>query len=69
MLKTEGKLAWTDAYTMDSEDLTVLVNRSLAYSKNKDLKAALAVINECLSVIPKYCKAKDLQQRQLKLSK
>jgi tetratricopeptide (TPR) repeat protein len=55
----------TEAYKSDPKDPKVLYNLSLAYSKKKDFKTALAIINECLTANPNYPKANKLKQEIL----
>jgi lysophospholipase L1-like esterase len=59
----------TEAYNSNPKDPSVLYNLSLAYSKKKDLKAALEMINKCLIVEPKYPKADNLKQQIMNLLK
>ena len=51
----------TEANRSDPKDPTVLYNLSLAYSKKKDFKSALTMINKCLIVKP-YSEASKLKQ-------
>jgi lysophospholipase L1-like esterase len=55
----------TQAYKSDQKDPVVLYNLSLAYSKKKDFKSALPLINQCLVVNPKYPEAYSLKQQIL----
>jgi len=55
----------TEAYKSDSKDPLVLYNLSLAYSKKKDFKTALTIINKCLTVNPNYPEAENLKQQIL----
>ncbi len=55
----------TEAYKSTPSDPTVLYNLSLAYSKRKDFKRALAIINECLIADSNYPGAKDLKHQIL----
>lgn len=59
----------TEAYKTTPHDPVVLYNLSLAYSKKKDSKAALSMINQCLSAKPNYPEAKHLKQNILSGSK
>ena len=61
----------TQAYNSDPKDLLVLYNLSLAYSKKKDFRTALTLINKCLIANPNYQEANNLKQQilyQLKTS-
>jgi lysophospholipase L1-like esterase len=55
----------TEANSSDPKNPTVLYNLSLAYSKKKDFKRALAIINKCLVVKPHYLEAVNLKQQIL----
>ena len=55
----------TEAYKLNSKDPSVSYNLSLAYSQKKDFKAALAMIQKCLSVKPNYPEANKLKQQIL----
>jgi lysophospholipase L1-like esterase len=55
----------TEAHNSDPKDPSVLFNLSLAYFKNKDFKAALTMINVCLSVKPNYPEANSLKRQIL----
>ena len=55
----------TETYKSDPKDPMVLYNLSLAYSKKKDFKSALAMINKCLIMNPKYPEANKLKQQIL----
>ncbi len=55
----------TEANKSDPKDPTVLYNLSLAYSKKKDFKTALEIINKCLMVKPNYPEASNLKQQIL----
>jgi len=55
----------TEAYKSTPHDPTVLYNLSLAYSKRKDFKRALTIINECLIADSKYPGVKDLKHQIL----
>jgi tetratricopeptide (TPR) repeat protein len=55
----------TEAYNSNPKDLTVLYNLSLAYSRKKDFKTALTMINECLIANPNYSEANKLKQQIL----
>jgi lysophospholipase L1-like esterase len=55
----------TEAYKLNSKDPLVLYNLSLAYSKKKDFKTALTIINECLFAKPNYPEANNLKQQIL----
>ena len=55
----------TEAYKTGPEDPIVLYNRSLAYSKKKDCKTALTLINQCITANPNYPQAKNLRQQIL----
>jgi lysophospholipase L1-like esterase len=55
----------TEAYKLNSKDPLVLYNLSLAYSKKKDFKTALTMINECLFAKPNYPEANNLKQQIL----
>jgi tetratricopeptide (TPR) repeat protein len=55
----------TEAYKLNSKDPLVLYNLSLAYSKKKDFKTALTMINECLFAKPNYPEANKLKQQIL----
>ncbi len=59
----------TEACNSNRKDPTVLYNLSLAYSKMKDFKAALDIINKCLAMNPNYPEANILKGQILKLSK
>ncbi|MGA8265429.1 MAG: GDSL-type esterase/lipase family protein [Ignavibacteriaceae bacterium] len=59
----------TKAYNSDPKDTLVLYNLALAYSKKKDYKNALDMINKCLVLNPNYPGANNLKrqiQNQLK---
>ena len=61
----------TKAYNSDPKDTLVLYNLALAYSKKKDYKNALDMINKCLVLNPKYLAANNLKQQilnQLKIN-
>jgi tetratricopeptide (TPR) repeat protein len=53
------------AYDSDPKDLVILYNLSLAYSKKKDFKTALTLINEYLTANPNYPEALKLKQEIL----
>ena len=55
----------TDAYNSNPKDPSVSYNLSLAYSQKKNFKAALAMIQKCLSVKPNYHEANKLKQQIL----
>ena len=55
----------TEAYKSNQGDPLVLYNLSLAHSKKKEFKIALAEINECLAVKPNYPEANKLKQQIL----
>jgi lysophospholipase L1-like esterase len=55
----------TEAYNANPKDPLVLYNLSLAYSKKKDLKTALTLINKCLIANPNYPEANNLKQQIL----
>jgi lysophospholipase L1-like esterase len=55
----------TETYKSDPKDPMVLYNLSLAYSKKKDFKSALEIINKCLILNPKYPGANDLRRQVL----
>ena len=55
----------TEAYKSTPHDPTVLYNLSLAYSKKKDFKTALTIIDECLMANPNYPGAEDLKHQIL----
>ena len=55
----------TEAYKTGPEDPIVLYNLSLAYSKKKDFKTALTLINQCITANPNYPQAKNLRQQIL----
>jgi len=55
----------TEANKSDPKDPAVLYNLSLAYSKKKDFKTALAIINKCLILNPNYPKANKLKRQIL----
>jgi lysophospholipase L1-like esterase len=55
----------TEAYKLNSKDPLVLFNLSLAYSKKKDFKTALTMINECLFAKPNYPEANNLKRQIL----
>ena len=59
----------TEAYKINAKDPLVLYNLSLAYSKKKDFKTALTMINECLSAKPNYPEANSLKQQILSVFK
>ncbi len=59
----------TEAYKSDPKDPSVIYNLSLAYSKKKDFKTALELINKCLVLNPKYQEANDLKRRILNQDK
>jgi tetratricopeptide (TPR) repeat protein len=52
-----------EAYKSDPKDPSVLYNLSLAYSKKKDYKTALTMINGCLFAKPNYPGARSLKQQ------
>jgi len=52
-------------YKSTPHEPTVLYNLSLAYSKKKDFKTALTMINECLFAKPNYPEAAKLKQQIL----
>ena len=59
----------TKAYSSNPKDTLVLYNLALAYSKKKDYKNALDMINKCLVLNPNYPGANNLKrqiQNQLK---
>jgi len=58
-----------DAYKSNHRDSLVLYNLSLAFSKKKDFKMALGIINECLFVNPNYLEAHKLKQQILHQAK
>ena len=51
----------TEAYKSNPKDPLILYNLSLAYSKKKDFKPALTLINKCLIVNPDYPGANNLK--------
>jgi tetratricopeptide (TPR) repeat protein len=53
----------TEAHNSNPKDPLVLYNLSLAYSKKKDFKTALTMINECLFAKPNYPEANNLKQQ------
>ncbi|MFO7447387.1 MAG: tetratricopeptide repeat protein [Ignavibacteriaceae bacterium] len=55
----------TAAYKSNPRDPLVLYNLSLAYSKKKDFKTALTIINECLTVNPNHPEANSLKKEIL----
>jgi lysophospholipase L1-like esterase len=55
----------TETYKSDPKDAVVLYNLSLAYSKKNDFNSALAMINKCLILNPKYAEANELKQQML----
>jgi lysophospholipase L1-like esterase len=55
----------TKAYKSNPKDPLVLYNLSLAYSKKKDFKTALTMINECLKANSNYPDADNLKQQIL----
>ncbi len=55
----------TEANKSDPKDSSVLYNLSLAYSKKKDFKTALELVNKCLIIDPKYPEANDLKRKIL----
>ena len=59
----------TKAYKSSPEDPLVLYSLSSAYSKKKDFKTALSLINKCLMVNPNYPEAGKLKQQILMQSK
>ena len=59
----------TEAYNSNPKDPTVLYNLSLAYSKKKDFKLALEIIERCLVLKPNYPEAINLKQQILNLLK
>ncbi len=59
----------TIAHNSKPKDPTILYNLSLAYSKEKDLKSALATINKCLVEKPDFPGAVILRREILNLSK
>jgi len=59
----------TEAYNSNPKDSTVLYNLSLAYSKKKDFKTALDIIDKCLNANPNYPGANNLRQQILNLFK
>jgi len=54
-----------EANKSNPEDTFVLYNLSLAYSKKKDFKTALTLINKCLIANPSYPEANNLKQEIL----
>jgi len=56
----------TQASNSDPNDLLILYNLSLAYSKKKDFNTALTLINKCLEENPNYPEANNLKQQLLK---
>ena len=59
----------TEANKSDPKDPSVLYNLSLAYSKKKDFKTALELVNKCLILNPKYPEANDLKRKILNQDK
>ncbi|MGD8779036.1 MAG: GDSL-type esterase/lipase family protein [Ignavibacteria bacterium] len=57
----------TEAYNSNPKNPLVLYNLSLAYSKKKDFKTALSLIDKCLILNPDYPDANELKQQILKL--
>jgi tetratricopeptide (TPR) repeat protein len=55
----------TEAYKSDPGDPSILYNLSLAYSKKKDFKSAINIINKCLFESPSYTDARKLKQQIL----
>ena len=55
----------TEANKSDPKDPAVLYNLSLAYSKKKDFKKSLELVNKCLILNPKYPEANDLKRQIL----
>jgi tetratricopeptide (TPR) repeat protein len=55
----------TEAYKSTPHDPVVLYNLSMAYSKKKDFKRALTIINECLIADSHYPGVKDLRHQIL----
>ncbi len=56
----------TEAYKANPKDTLVLYSLSLAYSKKKDFKQALSMINQCLVVNPNYTEANNLKRQIVK---
>jgi tetratricopeptide (TPR) repeat protein len=54
-----------ETYKSDPKDPVVLYNLSLAYTKKKDFKTALDMINKCLILNPNYLAANELKSRLL----
>jgi len=52
---------------LNSKDAQVLYNLAGAYSKKKDYKSALNIINRCLSINPNYPQANNLKQQLMQL--
>ena len=59
----------TKAYNSNPKDPLVSYNLALAYSKKKEFKTALTLINKCLIVNPNYPGANRLKQQILNQSK
>ena len=55
----------TEAYKANPKDTLVLYNLSLAYSKKKEFKQALSIINQCLVLKSNYPEAYNLKQKIL----
>jgi tetratricopeptide (TPR) repeat protein len=55
----------TEGYKLNPNDSLILYNLSLAYSKKKDFKTALSIINQCLIVNPKFPEANNLKRKIL----
>ena len=58
-----------ESYKSDPKDSQVLYYLSLAFSKKKDFKSALTIINKCLTVNPNYPEANKLKQQIMNQSK
>jgi lysophospholipase L1-like esterase len=59
----------TESYKENPKDPQVLYNLSLAFSKKKDFKTALIIINKCLIENPNYPEANILKRQILNQSK
>ena len=55
----------TESYKANPNDPLLLYNLSLAFSKKKDFKTALAIINKCLIMNPNYPEANNLKRQIL----
>jgi tetratricopeptide (TPR) repeat protein len=55
----------TESYKLNPNDPLILYNLALAYSKKKDFKTALSIINQCLIANSKYPEANNLKRQIL----